>query len=80
MEAQCFFLCVAIMSVICPHHTTADVPLHAKDEEEERWVQADECFSKAVERVEMRCKDMTEGMVLRYGSRERIHTCTTWRT
>lgn len=61
-------ICVAILSVICPHHTIADVPPHAKDKDEERWAEADECFFNAVAKVEMRCKDMTEGVVL--GNRE----------
>ena len=62
MEAWCLLVCVAIVSVISPHYTIADE--HLRDKEEERWSEADECFSNAVERVEMRCKDMTEGMVL----------------
>ena len=63
MEAR---LLVYIVLVICPHFIVADQskPLHANDKEEERWLHADECFSKAVERVEMRCKEMTEGAEL----------------
>ena len=78
MGAPCLLIYFAILSVICPHHTIGDVSPHAKDKDEERWEEADECFSNAVEKVEMRCKDMTEGVVL--GSRERMHTCASWRS
>ena len=32
----------------------------------EKWMNAEECFSMAVEGVQMRCKDMHEGLQLRY--------------
>lgn len=64
MAARSLLICIVL--VIYPHYAGANQsePVHASDKEEERWMHADECFSKAVEKVEMRCKDMTAGVVL----------------
>ena len=35
-----------------------------RSEDSIRWVKAGECFSKAVESIEMRCKDMNTGIIL----------------